>query len=89
MEEVVSKKIGKDSTIEEAIAYAFDLDGRMKCTDFNGVAHIIHLDGSTFTIKNAIIKRYGRFVVVYAEHQHPMVWFKDDLYRFGLTKYGV
>lgn len=46
---------------------------------FNHSVHITSQGGDTFLINGAFIEREGEFYIIYCEHFHPFVFFKNDL----------
>lgn len=51
-----------------------------------GPVEVKHMDGSIFKIKNGLTEIIDKWLVVYCEHMHPLVFFKEDLEKYGKVK---
>lgn len=70
-------------TYHEVMEQAFNRD---QSVELQGSAVIKHLDGSTYRLYNARLEEVERWLVVYSEHMHPMVFFKEDLESYKLDE---
>jgi hypothetical protein len=64
---------------DEFVNYAFKRNGELPADIFEEPVSIEHLDGSIFNYKSACIEFIDKYLIVYSEHHHPNVFFKEDL----------
>lgn len=68
--------------IERITVFAIDVGKNLQVdmpNVFDNTVFVKHQDGSKFQITHASCHVMGEFLVVFAEHNPVMVWFKDDL----------
>lgn len=70
---------------KEALNVAKEADKTLLTQDFNpyGLVEIIHEEGTILNFKNAFLKEWKNYVIVFTEHHGTHVYHKSDLYSYG------
>jgi len=67
-------------TSSELLKYADVRNRKLSVKDFSQSVEIQHLDGSKFFVKFAHVEKIGQAnIIVYGEHQTPMVFYVEDI----------
>ena len=73
--------------LERAIEHANKRNGQIEYSAFKEAVYVKHLDGSQFQFNSAGMEIFEeRMLIVYSEHNIPMVFFKEDLEEYRETE---
>ena len=63
--------------------WAKEYDDSLAHKDFVGKSiAVLHEDGSTYHIRNAIIVSRGNYIVAFVEHGQTLIWSANDLFYY-------
>lgn len=65
--------------VHERLIKAIAESEKMTADQFTQTATIIHEDESSFRCTECKVSDEGELVVVYCEHGHPLVFYREDL----------
>jgi len=75
------------SEYRSAIMHMQKRNRKITCYDLKPEVTVLHSDGSCFFFNYALIELYkDRYLIVYSEHQQPMLFFQEDLEFAGYGK---
>ena len=69
-------------TQENVLRWAILNGESLSHCDFKRGINIEHMDGSKYSFSSACINILDQFLIVYPEHGHPFVFYKDDLQHY-------
>lgn len=73
-------------TWNEAVVYVRKRNNKLSCSDFTEQVYIVHEDGTTFFIMNALTEREDNWIFVFWEHGVPFLLDNDSIKYFAQVK---
>lgn len=77
-------------TLQDVIDSSIKRDKELQCQDFDcDLVVVVHGDGSVFSIVSARVEEIDDWLIVYSEHNCPLVFNRGDLdENRGITTYS-